>query len=81
MSNAVNRGTIALRAGCPEAAIHSAIMPRAEMPVAPTRPFEKGWDTIQSRMERASSIVSFVPSPRLRPKDAPPPRRSHSSVA
>ena len=77
----VNRGAIARTAGCLAVMSQLAVMPTAEIPVAPTSPFDHGWATIQSTTSGPSDTKSAAITEFLTPNEIPAPRRSMSATA
>ena len=80
-SNVVKRGAIARSAGCRAVVSHSAVMPTAEIPVAPTRRFDQGCRTIQSSTSAPSATAVGITSDSRAPNDAPAPRCSITTCA
>ena len=81
MSKVVNRGAMARTAGCLAVMSQLAVMPTAEMPVAPTSPFDHGWATIQSTTSGPSDTKSLDINEPFTPNEMPEPRRSMSATA
>ena len=72
---------MALSAGCFPAARNIEVSPNAEIPVAPTEPFDHGCSTIQSSTSAPSATISSTKIDVFDPNEAPAPLISTSTWA